>query len=328
MLTRRRLAAMSTGALATAFAAASFARAQPAPKTLRLLVGFALGGSIDTVARLLAENMKGYWETAIVENRPGAGGRLALEALKAAPADGSTIALTPGEQLSLFPHIYRNVTYDVLRDFTPVGTVCTVQFLLVVGPMVPASVTTLDAFIGWCRANPSKATYGTAGAGTRQHFFGQSLARAVHFDFIHVPYRGAQPAMQDLLAGQIAASIAVTSSALAAIRTGQARALVTTAPKRGVSLPELPTIGESGYPALESVEWFGLLAPRDTPATLVATLDTSTREALGTAKVRDTIANLSMEVAPSTPDELARLIRSDSAGWAKIIEASGFKPLD
>jgi tripartite-type tricarboxylate transporter receptor subunit TctC len=134
--------------------------------------------------------------------------------------------------------------------------------------------------------------------------------------------------LQDLLAGQIAASVAVTSSALAAIRTGQARALVTTAPKRGVSLPDLPTISQAGYPALESVEWFGLLAPRDTPATLVAALNTSTREALGTARVRDAIANLSMEVAPSTPDELARLITADSAGWGKIVETSGFKPLD
>lgn len=328
MITRRRLAAISAGALPATLAVPSIARAQAGPKSVRLLVGFAPGGSIDTVARLLAESMKGSAETIIVENRPGAGGRLALEALKAAPPDGSTIALTPGEQLSLFPHIYRNVAYDAQRDFAPIGTVCTVQFLLVVGPMVPAGITTLEAFIAWCRANPAKASYGTAGAGTRQHFFGEALARAAGFDFAHVPYRGAQPAMQDLLAGQIAASVAVTSTAQAAIRAGQARALVTTAPQRGAFLPDLPTVKEAGYPALESVEWFGLLAPRNTPSTQVDVLNSSTRQALGTARLRETIANLAMEVAASTPDELARLIRADSAGWAKIVEASGFKPLD
>ena len=177
MIDRRRFIAMSALGLAGS-AIPQAAWSQPAHKLARLVVGFPPGGSLDVVARLLAEQLKGYAETVIVENRPGAGGRIALGALRNSPPDGTLMVLTPGDQLSLFPHIYRSLPYDPFRDFVTVSTVCTVQFLLTVGPMVPSSVDTLQSFIAWCRANPKLASYGTAGAGTRQHFIGAGSLRA------------------------------------------------------------------------------------------------------------------------------------------------------
>ena len=328
MFTRRRFATMSMLGLGSAILPTPFVRAQSNQRTARILVGFAAGGAVDTIARSLAEHLKGYAASVIVENRPGAGGRLALEALKAAPADGSVVALTPGEQLSLFPHIYKVMNYDALRDFVPVTTVCTVQFLLAVGAAVPASANSLEAFVAWCRANPKQATFGTPGAGTRHHFFGQQLARAAGFEFTHVPYKGAPPAMQDVLAGQVAAIITVTSNALPHIRAGRLRALVTTGPRRGASLPDLSTVKEVGHPSLESVEWFGLLMPRGTPRAVVDALNSATREAAGTDQFKVMAEKLSVELGTSTPDQLAQMIAADFARWPEVVKSSGFTPLD
>lgn len=328
MFTRRRFAAMSMLGLGSATLPTPFVQAQSSLGTARLLVGFAAGGAVDMIARSLAEHLKGYAANVIVENRPGAGGRLALEALKAAPPDGSVVALTPGEQLSLFPHIYKVMNYDALRDFAPVSTVCTVQFLLAVGPAVPANVNSLDSFVAWCRANPKQATFGTPGAGTRHHFFGQQLGRATGFEFTHVPYKGAPPAMQDVLAGQVAAIITVTSNALPHVRAGRLRALVTTAPRRSASLPDLPTVKEAGHPSLESVEWFGLLMPRSTPRDVVDALNSATRQATGTDQFKAVAEKLSVELGTSTPGQLAQMIAADFARWPEVVKSSGFTPLD
>src|SRR5215468_9825953 len=192
MLSRRFfLTASASGALACGFGGlGTAAGAQVVGKNARLLVGFPPGGSLDVVARLLAEHMKGYARSMIVDNHPGAGGRIALETLKNSEPDGSVLVLTPGDQVTLFPHVYRKLPYDALRDFAPVTAICTFPFLFAIGPMVPASVTTLAQFIEWCRANPKHATYGSPGGGTRPHFLGVTLARAAGFDFVHLPYKG------------------------------------------------------------------------------------------------------------------------------------------
>jgi len=327
MIDRRRFIMMSgLGLAATVFPRSACSQAPH--KLARLLVGFPPGGSLDVVARLLAQQLKGCAEAIIVENRPGAGGRIALEALKNSPPDGTLMVLTPGDQLTLFPHIYKNLPYVPQRDFAPVSTVCSVQFLLTIGPMVPASVDTLQAFIAWCRANPKLANYGTRGAGTRQHFIGKSLARAAGFEFVHVPYKGAPPAMQDLIAGQIAANISVISTVLPNIEAGQLRALMTSAPKRSAALPQLPTAREVGYPALEAVETFGLLVPRGTPQGTVDALNTAARQALASTVVREALTKMSFEPTVSTPAEFAALIKSDLESWAGAVQTSGFKPLD
>lgn len=330
MISRRRFVTASASAgVAGPFAAfTSPLRAQTIASNARLLVGFPPGGSIDSVARLLIEHMKGYAPSMIVDNRPGAGGRIALEALKGGDADGSILAITPGDQVTLFPHVYQKLVYTPLQDFIPVTTVCTFPFLLTVGPMVPASVTTLSHFVEWCRANPKLATYGSAGAGTRPHFLGVALARAAGFEFVHVPYKGGAPAIQDALGGQIPATVSVFSNALPHVQSGALRALATTAPQRSALLPDVPTAREAGFPALEAVEWFGVFVPARTPTDIVGALNGTIHRALETDAVKSGLARQSFDIGRTSASDFTELIKVDTARWGEIVKASGFKPIE
>jgi tripartite-type tricarboxylate transporter receptor subunit TctC len=330
MITRRDFitASAATGLACALPSLAPQARAQIIAKNARMLVGFPPGGSVDVVARLLIDQMKGYASSMIIDNRPGAGGRIALDALKGSDADGSVLILTPGDQITLFPHVYKKLGYDPLRDFMPVSTVCSVQFLVTVGPMVPANVKTLADFVEWCRANPKLATYGTPGAGSRPHFLGVTLARAAGFEFVHLPYKGGAPAIQDLLGGQIPATISVISNALPHVQSGSLRALATTAPQRNALLPEVPTAREAGYAGLEAVEWFGVLVPANTPAHIVTALNGAIHQALKTEAFQGGLAKQSFDTAGSSSSDLVQHIKSDSARWSEVVKASGFKPLD
>jgi tripartite-type tricarboxylate transporter receptor subunit TctC len=292
------------------------------------MVGFPAGSSADFVARLIAEYVKDYAPSIIVDNRPGAGGRLPLDALKGGERDGSLMALTPGHQVALFPHVYAKLRYDALRDFAPVSTVCMVQFLLVVGPMVAADVKTVTDFIAWCRANPRLASYGSPGEGTRPHFMGASLARSAGVEMTHVPYKGAPPIVQDLLAGQIAAGIVVVSNVLPHVQAGQIRALAITAPQRVSILPDVPTAREAGYPALEGIDWFGLFVPAGTPTEIVSGLNSAIRKTLDKDAVKAGLAKQSFEPKGCTTAEFAQLIKSDFEMWASTVKAFGFKSMD
>jgi tripartite-type tricarboxylate transporter receptor subunit TctC len=323
---RRFLATAASVLLAPAFAGR--VQSQTVSKTARLVVGFPAGGSLDVVARLLVEHMKGYAPSLIVENRPGAGGRIALEGLKSAEPNGSVMVLTPGDQLTLFPHVYQRLSYDPLRDFAPVTTVCTFPFVLAVGPMVPASVTTLAKFIEWSRANPKLATYGSPGVGTRPHFLGAVLAREAGFEFVHLAYKGGAAAAQDLLGGQIPAMVSVASNVLPHVQSGKLRALVTTAPQRSALMPDVPTAREAGYAAMEAVEWFGIFLPARTPDAIVGDLHKSVQTALQSDTVKSGLAKQAFDVAAQAPAELARLIKADTTRWGDIVKASGFKPIE
>lgn len=328
MLTRRHFMAATAGVGACLISPRARATAQTVAKPSRLIVGFPAGGSIDVVARLLVEQMKGYAPSLIVENRPGAAGRTALDALKSGEADGSVIAITPGDQLTLFPHVYKGLGYKPLEDFTPVTTVCSVQFLLTIGPSVPADVRSLADFIAWCRGNPQAAMFGTVGAGSRPHFLGTMLARAANFGFAHLPYKGNLQAVQDMLGSHVAANFSTIGNTLAHVQSGALRALATTAPRRSVALPDVPTFGELGYPALEATEWFGILVPSRTPADVVSALHATVLEALRTAEFKAGLAKLSFDASQSAPPDFAQLIRSDTDRWAGIVKAAGFTPMD
>lgn len=330
MLSRRRFVNVSagTGTAACLTAATRPARAQAIANPARLVVGLPPGGAPDAVARLLAGHMKGYAPSMMVDNRPGAGGRIALEAVKASVADGSVMVLAPVDHLALFPHIYRRLGYRPIEDFSPVSTVCSVQFLLAIGPRVPASVKGLADFIAWCRDNPEAAAYGTAGAGTHPHFLGVTLAEAAGFAFVHAPYKGGVAALQDVVGAHLAACIATIGTVLPNLRSGALRALATTAPQRSIVLPDVPTFGEAGYPRLESVERFGVLVPAGAPPATIAALHAAIRGALETDAVRAGLARLSLELAPSTPAEFARLIAADTSRWAAVVKASRFEPMD
>jgi tripartite-type tricarboxylate transporter receptor subunit TctC len=330
MLCRRRFTTIAAGAVVashfTPLLGATIA--QTVTKPARLIVGFPPGGGPDVVARLIAEQMKGYASTVIVDNRPGAGGRIALETLKGSVADGSVMAFTPVDQLALFPHIYTQLGYQPLKDFIAVSPVCTVQFLITIGPRVAASVISIADFIKWCRDNPKSATYGTAGAGTLPHFLGISLARAASFEFVHLPYKGGVTAMQDVIGGHLAACISSIGTLLPNIQSGGLRALATTAPRRSAALPDVPTFREVGYPGVESLGQFGLLVPAGTPDDTIERLNKVVRAAVETNAVKAGLAKLSLDPAESSSAEFAQLIASETQRWGEIVKASGFQPMD
>lgn len=328
MLTRRHFISAAAGAGIGSSLMPRFAIAHTIAKPSRLIVGFPAGGSVDVVARLLVEQMKGYAPSLIVDNRPGAGGRTALDALKGSEADGSVIAITPGDQLTLFPHVYNGLSYKPLEDFVPVTTACSVQFLLTIGPLVSPGVRSLTDFIAWCRDNPRAAMFGTIGAGSRPHFLGTMLARAASFDFVHLPYKGNVQGVQDLLGSHVAANISTIGNTLAHVQSGALRALATTAPRRSLALPDVPTFGELGYPMLEAVEWFGILVPAKTPTSVVAALHAAVREALDRPEFNAGLAKLSFEVLRTAPTDFVPLIKSDTERWAGVVKSVGFTPVE
>jgi tripartite-type tricarboxylate transporter receptor subunit TctC len=326
MITKRTLISLAcTGGLAAIFP--DTLQTAGAETVSRMLVGFGAGGAIDVIARMLVEGMKEHTPSLIVDNRPGAGGRLALSALKGGPADGTTMILTPASNVVVFPHVYKSLGYDPFKDFAPVTSVCSFPFLITVGPMVPADVGTLAEFVRWCAANPKQATYGTAAAGSMLHFTGVTLAKAGQFEFVHLPY-GGPGGIQDLIGGRIAATIYPIGTALPHVQSGAIRALATTGTQRSLPLAEVPTAREAGYPALEANEWFGVFVPASTPAGTVNRLNETIRAVVNTDAFKTALAKLSMDPVSETPKEFVQLIKSDFDRWGPIVQASGFTPED
>ena len=321
MLTRRRFVAASAGALAVTASPFS-AAAQAIDRPARIIVGFQAGGSLDTIARVLADQMKDYAPSVIVENKPGAAGRIALEAVRASAGDGTTMILTPASPLVLYPHIYKKLAYDSLADFAPVTSVGAVGYDIAVGPKVPATVATLADFITWGKANPKDAAFGSPGAGTGHHFVGVMFARAAGLDMVHVPYRGAAPAIQDVLAGQIASNISVGAH-IPLHKDGKLRILATSGRQRAPALPDVPTFIESGL-TIEASDWFGVVAPAGTPAAAVARLNSAVRAAIASKPMQDVLQRLGNTPRGETPEEFVALIKRDLANWGAIVKAAGF----
>jgi tripartite-type tricarboxylate transporter receptor subunit TctC len=326
MITRRALLTRSAASVAfSVVGAASQGVAQSAVKTAHILTGYT-PGLADAVARLVAGQMKDYASSIVVEPRPGASGRVAVEAVKAAEADGSVILFAPLGFMTLFPHVYRSLKYQP-QDFTPVSTVASSAALLTVGPKVPADAKTLADFISWCRANPTLATYGTPGTGTSLHFIGGMLGHAARFDFIHVPYQG-RAAVLDLVKGEIASVIMPIDSSLGLVKSGDIRALATTAPRRLPFLPDVPTMAEAGYPSLQDVTWFGFFVPAKTPTDVVERLNNAVQTALRTDEVKSGLVKLSLEIDPISMGDFDRLISSESERWKAIVQTTGFAMSD
>lgn len=324
---RRRLlqAGVAGGTLAAlGQAGTAFAQGQPFD-TVRIVTGFPPGGTSDTLCRRVAERLRGqYARNAVVENRTGAGGQLAIDLMRAAPRDGSTILQTPASMLVIYPHIYRKLSYDPFSDVTPVSLGCNFDFGFAVGPMVPASVRSIADFIAWCNANPTLANFGSPAAGSVPHFLGVLLGRAGRVDLKHVAFRGTQPAILDMIGGQIAAVSGPVGEFTQHVAAGKCRLLATSAAKRSRFAPDTPTFAEQGYADLVFREWFGFFLPGRPAPEVIARANTALRAALAAPEVVEGLAVMGLEAESSTPEELAALVKADHARWGPIVRAIGF----
>lgn len=308
-----------------ALAFTRLAGAQGLPDNARIYAGFAPGGTVDVTARRLADRLRDVVaQSVVVENRTGAGGQIALSALKTATPDGLTLAVTPMSMLGIYPNTYKKLPYDPVGDFAPVSLAVRFDFALVVGPMVPASVRTLKDFVAWCKANPSQANFGSPAAGSVPHFVAELFGRAAGVDLKHVPYRGTQPAVVDLMGGQVAAVSGPIGEFLQHLPTGKVRLIATSGEARSRFAPNVPTYAEQGFRDIVFDEWFGVFAPAKTPPAAVARLSEALRKVLVAPDVVDALAQMGLEAKGSTPAELAALLKRDTDRWAPLIKTIGF----
>lgn len=294
---------------------------------VKILYGFPAGSSGDIVARRVGEKMAGTSYTrnvAVVENKPGAGGRIALDVLKPSPADGTVLALTPYSMLALFPHVYSKLTYDAFKDFVPVSMAAIMQHGLAVGPMVPESVKNVKDFLAWAKANPKDANYGSPGAGSTPHFIGALLGILGGVDLKHVPYRGSVPGVTDVVGGQIAAMVTPHGDFLANHRAGKMRILATSGSKRSPFVPDVPTLAEQGFPELVVDEWFSFFAPAKTPAPVIAAANAAINAAVKDKGVIDSLAMVGLIAQGSTPEELGRSQKEQFDRWGPLVKRVGF----
>lgn len=295
--------------------------------TTKVVIGFAPGGTIDLVGRRVADKLApAYARAAIVENKTGAGGQIAAQAVKAAASDGATMLLTPASPLGLHPYTYKKLPYDPVNDFTPVSGAAMFDYALAVGPLVPASVATVPEFLSWCKANGQQANFGSAGAGSAAHFIGAALGKAGGADLRHVAFRGSQPALLDMIGGQIAAVVGPTGEFMPNVAARKIRLLATSGPKRGRFTPNTPTLVEQGFKDLGYLGWFGFYLPAKAPPEVVQRLNAGIRTALASQEVIDSLAAAYMEPMPTSPAQLAATLRTEAEFWGQLVKVVGFTP--
>ncbi|MCJ0766042.1 Bug family tripartite tricarboxylate transporter substrate binding protein [Variovorax terrae] len=333
MTTRRHFVRSVAAATALpAMLAPWAARAQnttPPIKQLTLVVPFPAGGATDAVARLVAENgLRGrYAENVVVENRAGAGGRVGVEYVKNRPADGSTMLYTPTFPISIFPHIYKKLSYDAMADFTPVAPTSKGMLGLAIGPGVPASVTTLAEFVAWCKANPARSNFGTA-SGSSQHFAGVMFSRAAGIELRLVPYKGGAPAVVDLLGGHVSSTVSPLPEIIPHAADGKLRILAVTGSKRSRFLPNVPTMVESGYRDVVFQDWSGVLAPAKTAPELVARANAAISGYVRSDKGIEALAQLGTEADAQGVAEFGAAVKSSWERYRAIVQSTGFTAED
>ncbi len=328
MMQRRHFIAGSA-ATASALALPQFSLAQGTSAALenaRVLCGFPAGGTTDAVSRHVADKLRGgYAKVALVDNKPGAGGRIAVEELRRSAPDGSTLLLTPAGMITLYPHIYRSLPYGI-QDVTPVSTACNVSFGFGVGPQVPESVKNIKDFLAWAKANPTLANYGSPGAGSPPHFIGALLAKDSGVDLRHVPYRGSAPGIQDLLGGQVAAFTSPIGDYLPYLKSGKLRLLATSAAKRTRFTPDVASYAEQGFKDLSFTEWYGFFLPPKAARDVVQRAAAAIQAAVAAPEVIEAFAQLGLEAQSNSPAELSKAVRDENAAWAPVISKVGFTP--
>ena len=298
----------------------AFAQGYPA-RPVRIIVPYPPGGATDVMARTVAQKLTESWQQpAVVENKPGASGTVGSEIVAKSAADGYTL-LMQGTQHAINLSLYKQLPYDTLRDFAPVAYIASAPFLLVLHPSVPAnSVAELIAYI---KARPGGLNYGSSGVGGGAHLAGEMFKTAAGVQLTHIPYKGAAPAMADLLGGQVTMVFDPIPTSIAQVKSGRIKALAITSAKRSALMPELPTVAESGLPGFEVVAWFGLYAPAATPKDIVTKLNADVTRALQLPDVREKFAGLGAESMPMATDQFALHLRAEIAKFAKAIKDSG-----
>lgn len=292
----------------------------------RVVVGFAPGGTTDLVARRVAEKMGGgaFADNAIVDNRSGAGGQIACQFVKAAPADGGTLLCTPYSCMVIYPHVYKKLAYNPVSDFEPVSIAATTTQAMAVGPLVPESVKTVKDYLAWVKANPQHTGYGSPAPGSTSHFLGALLGLESGLPLVQVPYRGAVPGIADLIAGQIAVMFTTTGDLLPQLRAGKLRLLATSGRQRSPFAPQVPTFIEQGFANLYSEEWFGFYAPANTGAEVVKAAGAAIQAALQDRTVVESLASMGLVPTPSTPKAMLESQKTEAERWGKLVARIGF----
>jgi tripartite-type tricarboxylate transporter receptor subunit TctC len=315
----RRVAAALFVALA--FSGAAAAQGWP-EKPVRFIVGFTPGGPSDIIARALGQKLADLWgQQVVIENRPGAGGNIAAEiAAKSAP-DGTTWLLGNNSILATNQSLYRKLGYDPVKDFAPVALVALQPNILVVNPGVPAN--SVKELIALARAKPGQLNYASSGSGAAAHLAGELFKAMTGVDMVHIPYKGAQPALTDVISGQAQLMFATSASVIPYIKAGRLRALAVTTARRSATVPELPTLSEAGVPGFEALTWHGVVVPSATPAPIIERLNRDIVKVLRLPDLRERLESLGAELATGTPRDFADYIAREIPKWEKVVKDSG-----
>ena len=312
--------------VAAAVAAAPAAAQTDYPsKPVRIIVPFGAGGAADTLPRLLAQYLAPMWgQPVVVENRTGAAGNIGMELGARAAPDGYTLTSAPVGNLAINPHLYSKLTFDVLKDFTPITLVASVQNVLVLNPAVPAN--DLKELIAYAKARPGKLTYGSGGVGTQAHIGGEIFESMAGLHLVHVAYKGVGDSVRDLLGGQIDMIFAQIPAVKPHIDSGKLRALGVASPKRTPALPNVPTIDEAGgLTGFQAVSWYALVGPAGMPPAVAAKIQTDAAKVIHLPEIRDRLQGLAAEPVGSTSAELAAAIKADYDRYGTIIRRLGIK---
>ena len=318
---RAAICALSLSAVASgAEAAESVFPVRP----IRIIVPFPPGGNVDINARAIAPGLgEALGQQVVVENRPGASGQIGAEAVAKSPPDGYTLMVASSTVMTNVPAVYSKLRYDIVKDFAPIGRLAEVPFVIVVHPTVPAKTT--REFIALAKARPRDLRMATGGPGTSSHLIAELFALSAGIKLLIVPYKGAGPALTDLLGGHVDARLDQISSSMPHIKSAKLRAIAVTTARRVALLPALPTLGESGVPGFEGSVVTGMLAPAATPGEIVQRLNSALLKALSDPALTERFAALGAEVRPSTSEELGRFIRDDLARWRRVVREAGIK---
>lgn len=325
---RRRGALAALGALALCALPLSTAHAQAFPngQPIKVLIGVPAGGTQDVLTRAIAHEVRDSLGPLIIDNRSGAAGRIAVEAVKTAAPDGHTLLLGTAGMMTMFPSAYKNLSYDPIKDFQPIVNAARFELALVVNKDVPAN--TLPEFIAWAKSQGDKVSFASYGAGTPSHFLGEMLNRAAGLKMVHVPYRGSTPARQDVMGGQIPVYFDTVGGAQQMLPSGRIKVLATSGEKRSPLMPALPSFVEGGYKDVVATAWFAYYAPLKTPRPVVDKLRAELTRAVNSREVRQQLLANGMYPVADDAEALVKTMREDTARWSAIMKAVNFQAND